>query len=260
MKLNQNSQRVNERFRRQGECAEPLDEVFEPVSGYTRADVLATIFLICLLFGVAATLLADSRGRSQKVVCMDNLRQIGRGFDSWRLEHNDFLPWHTFPTDGGSRGISVGVPWIEFTFLSNSIPSPRTLVCPSDTRRLSKMTEKWGAEAGGFQNSGYRNNSVSYTVGLDNFFSLPTAFLGSDRNLNVDQKNGTCAFAEIMGAAASIRLAPFGNASWTNELHGSSGNILFNDGSVAESTTLELRNVLSRDKVDDNGLIHLLIP
>src|SRR4051794_2056874 len=113
-------------------------------SASTRTEVLVILTLISLVFAIAATSLADNRGRSQKIVCMDNLRQIGEGFDTWRFEHQDYQPWLVLTNDGGSRGLNIGAAWIEFTFLSNIIASPRILVCPSDLRTLPKTAERWG--------------------------------------------------------------------------------------------------------------------
>lgn len=216
--------------------------------------------LVSLVFALAATSLADNRGRSQKIVCMDNLRQIGEGFDAWRFEHQDSHPWHVLTNDGGSKGLGVGLPWIEFSFLSNTVASPRILACPSDLKILPKTAENWGNGPGGFQNSGYRNNSVSYTIGLHSYAYAPLQFLSSDRNLKVDLVNVTCGPASILSAAAGISFSnPNNGAAWTNEVHGLLGNVLVSDGSVNEMSSPLLKSFF-RNWQEDSGTLHLLIP
>ncbi len=225
----------------------------------TRTEVLVILTLVSLVFAIAATSLADNRGRSQKIVCMDNLRQIGEGFDAWRFEHQDSHPWHTFTNDGGARGLNIGAAWIEFTFLSNTIASPRIFVCPSDLKTLPKTAERWGSSTGGFQNSGYRNNSVSYAIGLHSYPYSPQDPLCLDRNLKVDVFNTGCGPASLLSGVAGMLYSPITSAGWTNDVHGLLGNILLNDGSVTEQTTSNLRAFLQNVKID-NGSLHLLIP
>ncbi|MDB6033635.1 MAG: hypothetical protein JWM16_3973 [Verrucomicrobiales bacterium] len=228
---------------------------------FTRTDLLVIICLVTLFLAITLTGHADNRGRSQKLSCMDNLRQIGEGFNAWRFEHGDDQPWNVSPTNGGTYGFSVGLPWIEFTFLSNTVASPRILVCPSDTKVLPRTASNWGNGPGGFQNSGYRNNSLSYTLGLHAFLEAPSELLSSDRDLSVDGLGNTCAYAGLgANIAAGINsYSPATRVGWTNEIHRSLGNILTGDGTVLEKNTSQLRTFL-RIGQNDNGVIHILVP
>ncbi len=219
------------------------------------------VVILCLATAstIVAGSLAHSSGRSEKIQCLNNLRQIGQGFDAWRLEHGDFLPWHLDSSDGGSRSVSVGTPWIEFTFLSNTVPTPQILVCPSDRKRLPRSAENWGNGTTGFANSGNRNNSLSYTVGLHGFFNASQEFLCSDRDLRVDFANGSCGPSGISGSVAGINQGSTGVGAWTNELHALGGNFLLNDGHTAEMTTPQLKDFF-RAHPSDTSVLHLLIP
>jgi hypothetical protein len=226
----------------------------------TRAEVLVILTLVSLVFAIAATSLADNRGRSQKIVCMDNLRQIGEGFDGWRFEHQDNYPWHAYTNDGGARGLNIAAAWFQFNFLSNIIASPRILVCPSDLKKLPKTAEHWGSSTGGFQNSGYRDNSVSYTIGLHSYPYAPLQLLSSDRNLKPDFSSSSCGPATLLSGAFGLSYGTL-NASpgWTNDVHGLLGNILLSDGSVKEHTSATLKAFMQIGN-DDNGVLHILIP
>ncbi len=215
--------------------------------------------LIMLLSALAVTSLADNRGRSQKLICIDNLRQIGEGFEKWRFEHGDSAPWLVESTNGGFRGISVGLPWIDFTCLSNFVESPRIFACPSDSRAVPKTASNWGSGPNGFQNSGFRNNSVSYTVGLHSYFNSPREFLSSDRNLKPNSVNSSCGPAGLSSGVTVINWIFPSTIVWSNDVHGLLGNVLVTDGSVNEVSSPELQNLL-RTGQDDGGNLHLLVP
>ena len=66
--------------------------------------------------------------------------------------------------------------WFRFAFISNQIADPKILVCPSDTLKKQQIASHWGAAAnGGFLDTAYRNNSVSY------FLMTTPAFWGMPR-------------------------------------------------------------------------------
>ncbi len=171
-------------------------------AGFTRLELLVIIATLALLAVVTLPVLAGSRSPSDRVTCLNNLRQFGMALHQWGNDHRDLPPWWTPWCEGGTRVYNTvcnGYPppwngfqnnlWFQLVCLSNDLPSPRLLVCPADVVRAAT---DWSANpAGGLLHPNYRNNAISYPIGLDannpeiyrpDFFSQPMV-LANDRNM-----------------------------------------------------------------------------
>jgi type II secretory pathway pseudopilin PulG len=225
---------------------------------FTVTELLFVTAAVALLLLTAVPLLGNSKLRSDRLVCGNNLRQIGVAFQTWADSHEDRFPW---VVSQGSGGTSLpGAPlmdnaWYHYVPLSNTLSSPSLLACPSD---LSKVATKWDFDsAGGFLNSAYRNNSLSYLVGCHAEIRLPQSVLAGDRNIIPDSRNAACSvgfrFAIMLNAANSF-------SKWDSAImHGASGNILAGGGSVSELSSLSLQQFVKQANTD-NGSEHYLLP
>ena len=231
---------------------------------FGRLELLAITIALLLLAVVSLPLIANPprinlglRERSNRMVCLANLRQIGQAFQLWASDHEDQNPSFVRTNAGGIYGVTLANNcWYQFAWISNELVTPRVLVCPSDTN-TTRVAQDFSSNAdGGFLNSTYRNNAVSYLLSLHAFFYSPS-ILSGDRNVQPTTSGLACNYSglsSVLGLAARIP-----NAVWNDAIHGSTGNLLFNDGSVQESSTADLRNAISPPYVVGNEL-HILLP
>src|SRR5881392_3561756 len=99
----------------------------------------------------------------------------------------------------------------------------RILVCPADTRKPAKSF------------STLRNTNISYFLGLDADETQPSSWLAGDRNLTT---NGV----PLQGGMVDI--LPNSVVGWTHKMHRGAGNVAQGDGSVQQTTTSRLREML----------------
>ena len=219
--------------------------------GFTRVELFFCALGIALLLAPALSLLASNRSESQRIICFNNLSRIGQAYRVWASDHNDTNPMWVPVSEGGYYGAAlVGNAWYQFTAISNQLGSPKFLVCPADFFTQSIATD-WGAQPNGFLNAQNRANALSYAIYLHASPQDGKSILCSDRSFRASSINQIC----LSGVNACIGLAPTDlNIGWTNEVHKTSGHLLFNDGSVVFSSSEELRSAVSRFLSDSHVL------
>jgi type II secretory pathway pseudopilin PulG len=222
------------------------------------------LVLVILSIGAALLLppLLRTQPRFQRVICQNNLRQIGQSFHLWAAEHDNSYPWLLTAPAEGSAGQTNGAPpmsafagqaWFQFAALSNELAAPKSLVCPSDTNRWSHRATGWGHGAGGFSHAAQRNRSLSYFAGLHASLDEPDSVLAGDRNVRV---LGLGACRPGIPLAAVVRAEPA--MGWTNGLHHGTGHLLHNDGRVelvSNSGMLGALDHLRRKQTETHWLI-----
>jgi hypothetical protein len=220
---------------------------------FSRADLLFCVAGITFLFALAASLFAGTKSESQRAVCFNNLRQIGRAFHVWGNDYEEKLPWQTYVSAGGTRHHMLGGnAWWQYSWISNQLGSPRILVCPADGPK--RPADNWGTGPGGFLNPAYRNNGLSYSPFLHALANNPASLLAGDRNFGMDQSSTTCPFF-VSGGSCFALFAP-GIRTWTNAVHGLAGHLLFMEGSVQFTTPTEFQQAISRSEEGDTGVVH----
>jgi len=200
--------------------------------------------------------LANSTARSDRVVCFNNLRQIGVGYSNFGLEHDGQPPWLVTMNLGGNTNHPLKQNlYVQFSVLSNFIGTPKLLTDPSDRRRGLNPAWHWGTTDGGLWNPAHQNKGVSYFLGIDGTFRIPRAVLSGDRNIEAPPSPG---YGPV-GESPSYLVHP-ATTRWTNDVHGASGNLLFYDGSVDQTDTERLRDAFrNRPGVPFSGNSHLLM-
>ncbi len=226
----------------------------------TRLELLVLLAVLFLLACTVRPTLATTAARAGRISCVNNLRQIGRAFQVWSSDHDGENPWRVSVADGGTRESALAAnAWFHYSWVSNWLGTPRILVCPSDLVKLQRVADNWGATPGGFLNSAYRDNSVSYPLGLHTAGLLLQAALSGDRNLRWAGKNA-CGLVPINNTWY-LRSGD-ASAAWTNgAIHGSSGNLLLNGGQVLQDSGVALSNALNQPNVtSESGTYHFLAP
>lgn len=212
-----------------------------------------------LLIAAVAPLMAGTRGRTDRVVCLANLGHIGRAFQQWAAEHGNQNPVLTPVGEGGLLGHPLAInAWVHFAWVSNELATARVLACPSDvaTRVASDFSNR---PDGGFLYGTYRANALSYFLGVHSFFNQPQAIVAGDRNLR-PASFGACAYIPLSGVATIPCRVPPLNSGWANALHFPDGNLLFNDGHAQTVSSHELREGLIVQSYEGANSFHYLLP
>lgn len=101
--------------------------------------VLSAVVIFWLLGGVSRS---RDEPRAVRIMCINNLKQIGLSFRQWALDHGDQYPFNVSASAGGTmESCAVGSDGFEsnaafhFQVMSNELWTPKILVCPQDRSR-----------------------------------------------------------------------------------------------------------------------------
>jgi competence protein ComGC len=232
---------------------------------FTRVELLILVATITLLALIAAPVLATSKSDSERAICFNNLRRIGQAVRQWGGDHYEEPPWLTPISDGGTRPdrpgsvVKPALAWGEYLSLSNELATPRVLACPADAS--ARVASDWSAGPGGLLNVNFRNQAISYLVGLHADSIHPRALLAADFNMRLSG-NGGCVPAMVNSCytiSAPYISSPPEAVQWTNGPHGSvAGHLLVVDGSVAFLNSEGLTRTVSTINSTENGNHHIL--
>jgi len=211
---------------------EPMKTRLLRNSAFTLVELLLIVIVLTFLTALFVHAQADpqAHARRERIMCVNNLRQLGLAFRLWSNDHNDRFPMQYGTDKGGSReGIDKEEPWLHFKALSNELSTPKVLACPADDRQ----------PATNFSNLTLTN--LSYFVGIDADETIPFMLLSGDRNVTngIAPKKGIVEFT----------VPPVG---WTETMHHDAGNLGLSDGSVQQASNLGLRRLIARSN-DSNG-------
>jgi competence protein ComGC len=228
---------------------------FHPLRALTRVELLTIVAAVSLLLAVVLPALANDRIRSSRVICANNLRQIGMAMQLWGNDHDDQPPWEIAMPDGGTKLHPLGVNvWLHFSWISNELRSARVLLCPSDSGR---QAEDFSFGPGGYLTAPYRNNATSYFL-THAFDGGQFVMFAGDRNFQTPNGVGTCSRFPTVALASLLNLR-----GWDTNLHNQAGNIVRLDGRVNQYSNTELRDAVNRDRIGDRDVLtdlHILKP
>ena len=227
-------------------------------AAFTRIELVAVLLALSLCAVVMLPALASSRPRSQRVLCANNLRQIGQAFHIWGSDHGDRLPYAVDVIEGGTQRHPLAVnPWLHFSWISNELSTPAILLCPSDTGRPARDFS--GDPNGGYLHPSFANAATSYTLthGED---GSGRSMISFDRNLGNDGTSACPLFAQAWRVGVSFLAPPSANLRWDDRLHGSSGNILRLSGDVDQVSNAGLPGAFMFPGDDNNGTKHFILP
>ena len=205
---------------------------------FTRLEAAALVGALTVLLVLVLPVLAGDRARAFRVQCLNNLRQIGIGMALWGDDHRGEPPHHVPYAQGGTMGHPLAAnAWVHFSYLSNSLPSPKVLFCPSDTGTPAIDFSK--DPTGGYLHPNFRNRATSYFL-IATYFGDDYRIQSGDRNIYTSGESGSTYFKY----APYITYHPIDRAfRWMPGLHEETGNLLFNDGRVETTDSVRLREV-----------------
>jgi prepilin-type processing-associated H-X9-DG protein len=200
---------------------------------FTLLDLIVVIAVLAILTSLLLPALTRGNRRSNRIGCVNNLKQIGLGFKIFANDHQDRYPMQLWPQESRpAEATNAYVPFI-FRALSNELSTPRVLICPQDHR----------GPAAGFPSLVLSN--VSYFVGLNARDDYPQSFLAGDRDLTT---NGSPVGPGLLPVTANTVLG------WSGTIHRHGGNIAMGDGSVQPTADILLRGMVRRQDGTTNWL------
>jgi prepilin-type processing-associated H-X9-DG protein len=209
----------------------------QKTAAMTLVEVLVVIVVLFVLAVLLLPAFAPARRNSGPSPCVQNLKSIGFAYRVWASDHNDKFPMQVSVANGGTMELTVDGknPWLNFLVLSNELSTPEVLRCPADKNRVAAKKFTTGLSA----------KNISYFVGLDAATSHPQMFLTGDDNF---------AIGGVSVKSGLLELSTNAPITWTDERHYSMGNIVFADGSIAQTSLHGLLQAVQNTGVATNRL------
>jgi len=227
---------------------------------FTLLELLVVLAILAVLASLLPPALAQSKQKSARLTCANNLKQVGTAFRVWAGNHQDRYPMQVGSVLGGpfNQTQIIGPAGAIFTYqifqvMSNELNSTRTVVCPADDRLIGYSFRNGDAVANPL--IAYANANLSYFVGRDANETNPQMFLAGDRNLGqggVPNTTPTTALVnQTVGLGTNTLTMNQRNVGWTDRLHTKAGNVGLADGSVEQFTNSRFRE--SAGQTGDRG-------
>jgi hypothetical protein len=190
----------------------------------TLFEVAIIIAVLLVLVAVFLPALHRPISRATRIVCVNNLKQIGLAYRIWAGDNGDIYPMGVSVTNGGSMEmVATGNVIRTFQVMSNELSIPKILICPDDSSRF------YAANFG----DGLASSNISYFVSVDVTNAMnPQMILSGDRNLQI---------GGVPVKPGLQQLWTNDPVSWSASIHATVGNIGLADGSVQQITTRMLR-------------------
>lgn len=220
---------------------------FSLVEAMVVAGLIAV--LAFLFFGYIQPTMARN-GRSLRVQCISNLKQIALAARILANEHNDLYPFartNAFEPHTGTplhRNPASARAWMHFQLLSNELSSPKVLLCPADKDRFANAATDFSKGGSSLSALAKRDHSISYFVGLGASEVTPDIIMFGDRHL----APGTSQPLHSSKGVGAVTIQT--NSIWRNggtaSFHPNGGNVAVADGSVRQVTDALLQPFLMR--------------
>ncbi len=207
-------------------------------SGFTRTELIVVIIIIFVLLSLLVPVNISFHANADRIVCVNNLKQLGVAYSKWANDHGGRFPWQTPAANGGSGEILLtarvgSLCWTSYRGISNDFGlgvDAKVLTCPSDER---KPAESFAQIT--------NNLHLSYFIGIQAGDTFPQGILGGDRNLGPGTvPDPGYGYSPANGAGNDVTIT--GPVCWSLKMHThgnptGAGNIILGDGSAQQVTS-----------------------
>ena len=101
--------------------------------GFTLMEILVVLAVIGALAGIGIPIARSVLGKSRQAACLNNLRSLGVGLESYLQEHSQKLP----QLEAGRSSKTQDIPVLE-TVLLPYLESAEAFKCPQDSKEYEK--------------------------------------------------------------------------------------------------------------------------
>jgi len=190
----------------------------------TMLETMVVIFSLFVLIAVLLPALGAAASKRSLLGCVNHLSQMGLAFRTWEGDNNDKYPMGISAANGGAMELAaLGNVEAVLQAMSNTLSSPKILVCPADKNR-------WPAPNFSFP---FTSRNISYFLNVDASEANPQEILAGDDNL---------AIHGLRVKSGLLELSSNNPAIWTPDRHGFRGNVMLADGSVQGVNNSSIRN------------------
>ncbi len=234
------------------------------IRAFTLIELLVVMAIIAILAAMLLPVTARSNGRSLRVQCVNNQKQIGVAFRVWESDNGDKYPMAITSLQGGASeyvshttgGVGAGpinntaAPGIAAVFqvMSNELSTPKVVICPADTSHTTVATNfgTYGVAAGDFTSLGAATCRISYFITGDATEVDSQLTLVGDCNLVSAPGGGGSSTPALTRFLVQYALGGTFNSTtvaWTIATHNKVGNVALADGSVSEASIGGVRTI-----------------
>ena len=200
-------------------------------SAFSLLELLTVIGIIGILASLLLAGVSSAKAKSRQTACLNNLHQIGLGFTGFALDHEGKYPMDIPERLGGSleytqTNIIGNTPFSRdfhhFQTLSNEVPNVKVMVCPAD--RTRRPAQNYAT---------FTNANLSYWVNTKAQPHATLSTLAGDWNVYNTVTNSN----------------NIDHLAFTPDLHRRKGSVLFADGRVEITRSLDVEPQLPPDTV-----------
>ena len=159
-------------------------------SAFTLIELLVVISIIGILASLLLPVLSNAKKKTNRIVCINNIRQVGSALLSFSMDNNDLFPWQLGPFDqkmhfGSMDPFSVQT-IVSTTAMKNELGTPKILMSPCDPEAQNSNEQ---AQANWNNYDTYKGkiipcDAISYSFGKGATPGRPGTLLGITRNLS----------------------------------------------------------------------------
>jgi prepilin-type N-terminal cleavage/methylation domain-containing protein len=158
--------------------------------GFTLTELLVTIGIIGTLAGLLLPAVARAKSKANRVICLNNVSQIGKALIAFAADNSDRFPWQLTPSANkvyfGTQDANSVTAIVSTAAMKSELGNPALLMSPCDPEAQEpneKAQSEWGTY-NTLRGKMIACAAVSYRFGKGATPGRPGTLLGVTRNLS----------------------------------------------------------------------------